>query len=88
MLWNLSLGGATDDMAGIGERLEETRKRRLLTQAELAHKAGVALITVTRLENSKNYVNPRADTVRRLANALDVDPAWLLFGDEDSKAAA
>ncbi len=88
MLWNLSLGGATDDMASIGERLEETRKRRILTQAELADRAGVALITVTRLESSKSNVNPRADTVRRLANALDVDPAWLLFGDEDSKAAA
>lgn len=75
-------------MVSIGERLEETRKRRILTQAELADKAGVALITVTRLENSKSSVNPRADTVRRLANALDVDPAWLLFGNEGPKAAA
>ncbi len=75
-------------MTGIGERLEETRRRRLLTQAELADKAGVALITVTRLENSKSNVNPRADTVRRLAEALEVDPAWLLFGDEHLKAAA
>ena len=57
-------------------------------QAELADKAGVALITVTRLENSKGDVNPRADTVRRIASALGVDPAWLLFGDDDLKAAA
>lgn len=85
---NSDQGGVTEGMASIGERLEETRKRRILTQAELADKAGVALITVTRLENSKSNVNPRADTVRRLANALDVDPAWLLFGDEDLKAAA
>ncbi len=32
--------------------------------------------------------NPRPDTVRRLAGALGVDPAWLLFGDENPKAAA
>lgn len=75
-------------MERMGERLEDTRRRRVLTQAELANKAGVSLITVTRLENSKGDVNPRADTVRRLAEALEVDPAWLLFGEDDLKAAA
>ena len=75
-------------MTGMGGRLEDTRKQRVLTQAELAEKAGVALITVTRLENSKGDANPRADTVRRLADALGVEPSWLLFGDEGLKAAA
>ncbi len=75
-------------MATMGDRLADTRKQRVLTQAELAEKADVALITVTRLENSKGDVNPRADTVRRLADALGVDPAWLLFGEEGLKAAA
>jgi transcriptional regulator with XRE-family HTH domain len=68
-------------METLGERLENVRRRSLLTQAELAKNAGVSLITVTRLENSKGEVNPRPDTVRKLARALDVDPAWLLFGD-------
>ena len=75
-------------METLGQRLEATRRRNVLTQAELATAAGVSLITVTRLENGGEAVNPRATTVRRLAKALDVDPAWLLFGGEDLKAAA
>lgn len=70
-------------------RLVETRRHRVMTQAELAQAAGVALITVTRLENAKAEPNPRPQTVRRLAAALGVDPAWLLFGgDAEAKLAA
>ncbi len=65
----------------LGQRLREARRRAVLTQAELALKAGVALITVTRLENEEGESNPRPETVRRLAKALDMDPAWLLFGE-------
>jgi transcriptional regulator with XRE-family HTH domain len=71
----------------LGKRIEDTRRRRVLTQAELARDAGVALITVTRLEGDK-IENPRPDTVRKLARVLAVDPAWLLFGDDDLKRAA
>jgi transcriptional regulator with XRE-family HTH domain len=70
----------------LGTRLEATRRLRVLTQAELAQAAGVALITVNRLENDA-IDNPRPDTVRKVAKALDVDPAWLLFGDEGKAAA-
>ena len=77
-------------METVGQRLEAARRRRIMTQAELAQAAGVALITVTRLENDRGGGNPRPDTVRRLAKALDVDPAWLLFGDDpgEGKVAA
>ena len=77
-------------METIGERLGAVRRRRLLTQAALAQASGVALITVTRLENSGEEANPRPDTIKKLAAALDVDPAWLMFGNEDlmGKAAA
>ena len=73
------------DAETVGGRLEATRRRRVLTQNELAQSAGVALITVTRLENNAGSGSPRPETVRRLARALDVDPAWLLFGDEVSE---
>jgi transcriptional regulator with XRE-family HTH domain len=53
----------------------------------LAHAAGVALITANRLENDA-IENPRPATIRKLAQVLDVDPAWLLFGEEPSKIAA
>jgi transcriptional regulator with XRE-family HTH domain len=72
----------------LGQRLEDARRRKVLTQAELAQQAGVSLITVTRLENDSGTGSPRPNTVRRLAKALDVEPAWLLFGDEMGKAAA
>jgi transcriptional regulator with XRE-family HTH domain len=75
-------------METLATRLEMTRRRRLMTQATLAAEAGVSLITVTRLENSGEDVNPRPDTIKRLAKALEVDPAWLLFGEDDLKAAA
>lgn len=75
-------------METLGDRLETTRRKRVLTQADLARKAGVSQITVTRLESPNSEANPRVDTVRRLAEALDVDPSWLLFGDEGLKAAA
>jgi transcriptional regulator with XRE-family HTH domain len=76
-------------METFAERLEASRRRGLLTQAELARKAGVSLITVTRLENENLNANPRPDTVKKLAGVLEVDPAWLLFGEmEDVKLAA
>ena len=68
-------------MDTLRQRLREARRLGVLTQAELAARAGVSLITVTRLENEVGEGNPRPETVRRLAKALDVDPAWLLFGD-------
>lgn len=74
-------------MDDFGTRLEETRRRRLLTQAELAARAGISLIQVARLENQAT-ANPRASTIKALAAALEVDPAWLLFGDDTGKAAA
>jgi transcriptional regulator with XRE-family HTH domain len=75
-------------METIGQRLEAIRRRRLMTQAALATAAGVSLITVTRLENAGEDANPRPDTVKKLATALDVDPAWLLFGEDDWGKAA
>jgi len=75
-------------METLGQRLGATRRRNVMTQAELAAAAGVSLITVTRLENGGEEANPRPTTVRRLAKALDVEPAWLLFGGEELKAAA
>jgi transcriptional regulator with XRE-family HTH domain len=74
-------------MESVGRRIEDTRRMRLMTQADLAGKAKVSLITVTRLENNESP-NPRMSTVKAIAEALEVDPAWLLFGVEDLKAAA
>jgi transcriptional regulator with XRE-family HTH domain len=60
-------------------RLREWRERRLLTQAELAKRVGVSVGTVNRIERGANP--PRLSTVRRLAEALGVDPDDLVVWD-------
>jgi transcriptional regulator with XRE-family HTH domain len=75
-------------MDTLADRLEQARKRSVMTQAELAIRAKVALITVARIETGV-IDNPRPSTIRQLAEVLDIEPAWLLFGDGGmGKAAA
>ncbi len=60
----------------IGEKLREVRTRRLLTQDELAEKAGVSQSTIANVE--RNNAEPQFRTIRKLAKALDIDPTILL----------
>jgi len=60
----------------IGEKLKAARTRRLLTQEELAEKAGVSSATVVNIE--RNNQEPHFRTIRKLAKALNVDPTKLL----------
>jgi transcriptional regulator with XRE-family HTH domain len=60
----------------IGERLKRHRTRRALTQAKLAERAGVTTATVARIE--RDEIEPRMTTLRKLAHALEVDPAELV----------
>jgi len=62
----------------IGERLKDLRIRRALTQEELAAAAGIGKNTVNRLE--RDLTEPRPPTLRKLAQALGVDPAELVGG--------
>ena len=74
----------------IGERLLIARRRRVMTQTELAAAAGVTPLTVSRLERGDFQQSPRPSTVRKLCEALDIAPSWLLYGEEEEmgKAAA
>jgi transcriptional regulator with XRE-family HTH domain len=59
-----------------GEQVQAARERRFLSQRELAERAGINRNTVWRIETSGDTeVHPR--TIRRLAEALSVDPASL-----------
>ena len=60
----------------IGENLRQARTRRLLTQDELAEKAGVSQSTIANIE--RNNAEPQFRTISKLAKALDVDPTELL----------
>jgi transcriptional regulator with XRE-family HTH domain len=65
----------------IGDKLRATRKRTLLTQQQLADKSGVGVTTIIRIE--RNQVEPQARTIRKLAEALGVEPHELLKGESN-----
>ena len=62
---------------GLGERLQSVRKRRGLTQPELAEASGVSLSLIRKIEQDERD-NTRIDTLRRLAVALDCSVTMLL----------
>jgi transcriptional regulator with XRE-family HTH domain len=66
----------------IGDRLRDLRKRALLTQKELADKSGVGVTTIIRIE--RNQVEPHGSTIRKLAEALDVEPQELVRRADDA----
>lgn len=68
-------------MNSVGERLRRVRLRRSYSQAELAKISGVSAVTITRLVSRTRPCEPHPQTIRKLAAALGVDPAWLLFGE-------
>jgi transcriptional regulator with XRE-family HTH domain len=60
----------------IGEEVKIWRLRRAMTQAELAEKANVGINTIIRIE--RNQTEPRPPTIRKLAEALRIDPKELI----------
>jgi transcriptional regulator with XRE-family HTH domain len=64
------------EAAYIGRNLKAARVRRLLTQEELAEKAGVSPSTIVNIERDQTV--PHFRTIRKLAEALEVDPTSLL----------
>lgn len=74
------------------ERLAYLRAERLLTQHQLAERAGVSAATIGRSE-AGGYV-PHSVTLQKIANALEVplrdliDPAEMVAGRRRGKGAA
>jgi len=52
------------------------RERKALSQAELGEKAGLSRVTVARVE--KGLDQPYPSTIRKLAEALGVEPDELM----------
>ena len=67
------------NVATIGERIRKKRKELGLTQKQLADKLGVRYQTVQAWE--LNARNPKPETIKKFADALDVSANWLAFGD-------
>ena len=57
-------------------RLRELREAQFLSQVNLATKAGVTEKTIIRLEKGRS--GPKWQTLRKLSEALGVDPSALM----------
>ena len=60
-----------------GRKLRRERERQILSHRELARKAGVSPTTVIALENDET-TRPHPSTIRKLSEALGVDPRFIL----------
>lgn len=70
-------------MASLGQKSRAIRRARLMRQEDLAEHAGVGLATIRRLESERAV--PRPETIRKIADALNVDP--LLLADPSASVA-
>ncbi len=64
----------------IGEKIRKERIRGGLTQKELGERMGVDASTIRKYESGK--LNPKLETVQKIAQALHVD-IGALYGDDD-----
>jgi transcriptional regulator with XRE-family HTH domain len=69
---------------GLAQRIKILRSRKGFSQEELAERSGLSLRTVQRIENGET--EPRGDSLKRLAAALEVSPDeivdWTLQEDK------
>lgn len=63
------------------ERLAELRKKKGLTQRNLAEKAGVHLVQISRYETGKGQ--PTLEVLKNMAIALGVTIDSLAFGEDE-----
>jgi transcriptional regulator with XRE-family HTH domain len=71
----------------VGQRIAALRKAQGLTQLRLAHRTGIALNTISRLERGENE-NPELNTLLAIAAALSVPVGELLAEPVNGKEAA
>lgn len=71
-------------MISIGQRIQELRKSKDMSQTKLAKKIGVSLTQLQRYENKG--VQPPADVLRNLADTFNVSVDYLIYGNKDEKA--
>ncbi len=65
-----------DALGRLGREIREIRKGQKMTQSELAKKAGISIVTVSRLERGER--DPHLGTLMRVAKGLGVPPLELL----------
>lgn len=73
-----------DFVMGVHDRLDGVRRERGMTLADVARLSG---LSKQALSKGRFYSarGPSVGTIMRLALAVDVDPAWLAFGEGKEK---
>jgi transcriptional regulator with XRE-family HTH domain len=69
-----------DAQGRLGRRIREVRKERGISQGELAEKAGISLITISRIERGER--DPHVRTLAQIARGLGI-PAYELLRSSD-----
>lgn len=70
-------------MMNSGDRIRAARKDRKLTQKQLGELCGIAEPTIRRYELGK--LNPKYETLQRIADALDIH-IYVLLGEDERHA--
>jgi transcriptional regulator with XRE-family HTH domain len=70
------------DHVSLGDNVRAVRRRKFMTQEQLAKAAGISHRTLVNIETRK-VTEPHFSTILKLANALDVEPSKLV--DEDQQ---
>jgi len=71
-------------MTDLGKRILECRKRKNLSQTDLANLAGISYAQIGRYETKGTQ--PPAEVLRKIADALDTTVDYLINGATDEKA--
>ena len=68
----------------MGERIKDLRTSKNMTLEELGNKVGVGKSTVRKWENGM-IANMKRDKIAKIANALEVSPAYLMGWEDPQK---
>lgn len=71
-------------MTNLGKRILELRKRKNLSQTDLANAVGISYTQIGRYETKDTQ--PPAEVLKKMADALDTTVDFLISGDTDEKA--
>jgi len=74
----MNMGAVISGLEHIGMRLRYARREKAMTQDGLAKEAGTNQAVIQKIENGKS-LRPRQ--IMRIAEVLEVNPAWLQFGE-------
>ncbi len=73
-------------MESLGYRIQELRKKKGLSQTELANAVGVSYAQISRYENKGSQ--PPAEILNNLSNILDTSVDYIINGNSSEKAKA